>query len=251
VDTEDTVRTGLCSGEVYKPSVQLEDNVISIHIPTVKIKHIFKILSYFFQSLLKNEQNVTDITSGSNLYVFFHWSLQNFQRRHMLFFHLCNGILKQKFCSKYQDAMMLFSHPVMSHSLRPHGLQHARPPCSSPSPGVCPSSCPLHWWCHPIISSSDALFSFCPQSFLSSGSFPMSWLFTSGGQNTEASDSASIFPMSIQGWFPIRLTGLISLQSKGLSGVFFNTTVRRNQFFDALPSLWSSSHNHIWPLGRS
>ena len=97
---------------------------------------------------------------------------------------------------------------------------------------VCPSSCPLHWWCHPVISSSDALFSFCPQSFLSSGSFPMSWLFTSGGQNTEASDSASVFPMSIQGWFPIRLTGFISLQSKGLSGVFSDTTVRRNQFFD-------------------
>ena len=111
-------------------------------------------------------------------------------------------------------------------------------------------SCLLHWWCHPVISSSDALFSFCPQSFLSSGSFPMSWLFTSGGQNTEASDSASVVPMSIQGWFPIRLTGFISLQSKGLSGVFSDTTVRRNQFFDALPSLWSSSHNHIWPLGR-
>ena len=153
--------------------------------------------------------------------------------------------INQDNARKYRH-LLLFSHQVLSDSATTWIAA-----CSLlPSPGVCPSSCPLHWWCHPIISSSDALFSFCPQSFLSSGSFPMSWLFTSGGQNTEASDSASVFPMSIQGWFPIRLTGLISLQSKGLSGVFFNTTVRRNQFFDALPSLWSSSHNHIWPLGR-
>ena len=109
---------------------------------------------------------------------------------------------------------------------------------------VCPSSCPLHQWCHPAISSSDALFAFCPQSLPASGTFPVSWLFTSDDQNTGASASASVFPMSIQGWFPLRLTGLISLLSKGLSRVFSSTTVWRHQFFGILPSLWSSSHNH-------
>ena len=94
-----------------------------------------------------------------------------------------------------------------------HGLQHARPPCPSPSSEVCPSSCPLHQWCHPAVSSSDVLFSFDPQSFPASGTFPVSWLFTSGDQNTGASASASVLPMSIQGLFPLRLTGLISLLS--------------------------------------
>ena len=125
--------------------------------------------------------------------------------------------------------------PVLSDSLWPHGLQLARPPCPSPSPGVCPSSCSLHHWCHPAISSSDALFSFCPQSFPASGIFPMSWLFAPDDQNTGA--SASVLPVNIQGWSPLRLTGLISLLSKGLSGVFSSTTVRRHQFFGVLPSL--------------
>ena len=145
--------------------------------------------------------------------------------------------------------LLLFSCPVMSDSLRPHGLQHARPPCPSPSPKVCPSSCPLHWWCHLAISSSDALFSFCPQSFPASGTFPMSQLFISGDQNIGASVSASILPMSIQGWFLLRLTGLISVLPKELWGVFSSTTVWRYQFFGSLPSLWSSTHNHMWPLG--
>ena len=127
-----------------------------------------------------------------------------------------------------------------------HRLQHARPLCPSPSPHICPSSCALHQWCHPAILSSDALFSFCPQSFPGSGTFPMSQMTKILG----VSASASVFPMSIQGWFPLRLTSLISLQSKGLSGVFSNTTVRRHQFFDILPSLQSSSHSHMWPLGR-
>ena len=146
--------------------------------------------------------------------------------------------------------LLLFSHPGVSNSFRPPGLQHVRPPCPSPSPKVCPIWCPLHWWCHPAISSSDALFSFSPQSFPASGTFPMSQLFTSGGQNTGASASVSVLPMSIQGWFPLRLTDLISLLSRGLSRVFSNTTVWRHQFFSALPSLQSSSHNHTWPLGR-
>ena len=152
--------------------------------------------------------------------------------------------------ASYILGLLLFHHPVMFNSLRPHRLQHTRVSCPPPSPEVYPSSCPLHWWSHPAISSSDALFSFCPQSFPASGTFPMNQLFASGDQNTGASASASVLPKSIQGWFPLRLTGLISLLSKGLSRVFSSTTVRRHQFFDALPSLQSSSHNHTWPLGR-
>ena len=135
-------------------------------------------------------------------------------------------------------------------TLWPHGLHHTRPPCPSPSTRVSPSSCPSHWWCHPAISSSDALLSFCPQLFPASGIFPVSQLFTSGDQNTRTSASASVLPVSIQGWFPLRLTGLISLLSMGLSRVFSSTTVWRHQFFGALPSLWSTFHNCIWPWGR-
>ena len=131
-----------------------------------------------------------------------------------------------------------------------HGPLHTRPPCPTLSPKVCPSSRPLHWWCHPVMSSSDALFSFRPQSFPASGTFPMSWPFISGNQNTGALALASVLPMSIQGWFPLKLTGLIILMSKGLSGVFYSTAVERHQFFGALPSLWSSFHNSTWPLGR-
>ena len=136
------------------------------------------------------------------------------------------------------------------NTMKSHGLQHTRLPCPSPSPEVCPNSCPLHLWCHPAISCSDALFSFCPQSFPASGTFPISWLFPSDDQNTGASASATVLPISIQGWFPLRLTALISLLSKGLSGVFPTTTVTRHQFFGILPSLLSNSHNSTWPLGR-
>ena len=123
-----------------------------------------------------------------------------------------------------------FSHSVMSDSLRPHGLQHARPPCPSPTPGVNSNSCPLSQWCHPTISSSVVPFS-CPQSFPASGSFPMSQFFTSGGQSIGVSASASVLPMNAQDWFPLGWTGWISLQSKGLSRVFSNTTVQKYQFF--------------------
>ena len=126
----------------------------------------------------------------------------------------------------------------MSSSLRPHRLQHARPPCPSTSLKVCPSSCPLNWWCHPTISSSVALFSFCLQSFPAWGSFPMSWLFASGGQSIGA--SASVLPMNIQGWFLLGWTGLTSLLSVGLSRVFSNTTIWKHQFFGTQPSLWSN-----------
>ena len=129
--------------------------------------------------------------------------------------------------------LLLLSCPVVSDSLRPHGLQPARPFCPSPLPEVCPSSRPLHWGCHPAISSSDTLFSFCPQSFQASETFPVSQLFTSDDQNIGVSASASVLPMSIQGWFPLRLTGLISLLSKALSGAFSCTTVQMHQFFDA------------------
>ena len=119
--------------------------------------------------------------------------------------------------------LLLFSCSVMSDSLGPHGLQHARLPCPSPSPGACSNSCPLSWWCHPTISSSDASFSFWPQSFPASGSFPLSWLFDSGADSIGT--SASALPMNIQDWFPLGLTDLTSLQSIGLSRVFSSTTI--------------------------
>ena len=116
---------------------------------------------------------------------------------------------------------LLLSRPVMSNSLQHHGLQHARPCCSSPSPRICPSSCSLHRWRHPAISFSDSLFFFYLQSFPASGTFPMSCLCASDDKNTRASGSVS--PVNIQGWSPLRLTGLISLLSKGLSRVFSNS----------------------------
>ena len=121
-----------------------------------------------------------------------------------------------------------FSCSVVSNSLQPHGLQHARLPCPSPTPGACWNSCPLSQWCHPTISSSVVPFSSCLQFFPVSGSFPMSQFFTSGGQSIRASASASVLPMNIQDWFPLGWTGLISLQSMGLSRVFSNTTVQKH-----------------------
>ena len=137
-----------------------------------------------------------------------------------------------------------WSHSVMSNSLRLHGLQHAKLPCPPPTPGACTNSCPLSWWCHPTISFSVIPFSSCLQSFPASGSFPMSQFFRSGGQSIGASVSASIFPMNIQGWFSLGLNGLISLQSKGLSTVFSNTTVQKHHFFRTQLSLWSNSPIH-------
>ena len=113
------------------------------------------------------------------------------------------------------------------------GLKHARLPCPSQSPGLCSNSCPLSQRCHPTISSSITHFYSCPQSFLASGRFPMNLLITSGGQRITASASASVLPMNIQGWFPLGLTGWISLQSKGLWRVFSSTTVQKHQFFSA------------------
>ena len=117
----------------------------------------------------------------------------------------------------------------MSDSLWPHGLQHARLPCPSLSPGVCSNSCSLSWWCRPTISSSVIPFSSCSQSFPASESFPMSQLFTSSGHSIGASASASVLPMNIQGWFPLGFTGSISLLSKGFSRVFSGTIVRKQR----------------------
>ena len=126
---------------------------------------------------------------------------------------------------------------VMSDSLRSHGLQHARPPCPSPAPGVYSNSCPSSQWCHPTISSSIVPFSSFLQSFPVSESFPVNQFFASGGRSIGASDSASVLPVNIQDWFPLGWTGWISLQSKGLSRVSSNTTVRKHQFFGAQLSL--------------
>ena len=125
--------------------------------------------------------------------------------------------------------------------------QHAKPPCPSPIPGIYPNSCPSSWCCHPTISSSVVPFSSCLYSFPASGSFPMSQFFPSGGQSIGVSASTSVLPVSVQDWFPLGWNGWISLQSKGLSRVFSNTTVQKHQFFGAQPSAQSNSHIHTWP----
>ena len=130
-----------------------------------------------------------------------------------------------------------FSLSVVSDSLWPHGLHHARPPCLTPTPGVYSNSCPLSWWCHPAISSSVIPFSSHLQSLPASRSFQMSQFFASGGQSIGVSASASVLPINIQDWFPLGLTGWFSLQSKGLSRVFSNTTVQKHQFFGSQLSL--------------
>ena len=130
---------------------------------------------------------------------------------------------KPVLCQKTVHSSVQFSSSVVSDSLRPHGLQHARLPCPSPTPGACSNSCPWSRWCHPTISSCVVPFSSCLQSFPTSGSFPMSQFFTSGGQSIGVSGSASVLPVNIQNWFPLGLTGLISLLFKGLSRVFSNT----------------------------
>ena len=126
-----------------------------------------------------------------------------------------------------------FSHSVLSDSLQPSGLQHARPPCPSPTPDIYPNSCPLSWWCHLTISSSIVPFSSCLQSFPGSGSFQKSQLLASSSQSIGVSSSASVLPMNTQDWPPLGWTGWISLQSMGLSKVFSNTTVQKHHFFGA------------------
>ena len=151
------------------------------------------------------------------------------------------------FCTPSCFSSVEFSCSVVSNSLRPYGLQHARLPCPSPTPRAYSNSYPSHQWCHPTISSSIIPFSSCLQSFPATGSFPLSQ-FSSGGQNIGVSASASVLPMNIQDWFPLGWTGWISLQSKGLSRVSSNITVQKHQFFGAQLSSQSNSHIHTWPL---
>ena len=143
-----------------------------------------------------------------------------------------------------------FSCSVVSNSLWPHGLQHIRPPCPSPTPRVYSNSCPLSRWCHPTISSSVNPFSSHLQSFLALGSFQMSQFFASGGQSIRVSASASVLPMNIQDWFPLGWIGWISLLSKGLSRVFSRSIIWKHQLFCAQPSSWSNSHIHTWLLEK-
>jgi len=143
-----------------------------------------------------------------------------------------------------------FSRSVVSNSLQPHESQHTRMPCPSPSPRVHSDSRPSSQWCHPAISSSVIPFSYCPQSLLASESFPMSQLFTWGGQSIGVSALASFLPKNTQGWSPLEWTGWISLQSKRLSRVFSNITVQKHQFFGTQLSSQSNSHIHTWQLEK-
>ena len=143
-----------------------------------------------------------------------------------------------------------FSHSVMSASFQPHESQHARPPSPSQTSRVYSKSCPSSWWWHPAISSSVVPFSSCPQSLAASGSFPMSQFFTLGVQSTGVSASASVLPMNTQDWSHLGWTDWISLQSKGLSRVFSNTTVQKHQLFGTQLSSQSNSHIHTWPLEK-
>ena len=160
-------------------------------------------------------------------------------------------------CSWLQNSELLFLSGLFCHSvaklavsgsLWAHGLQQARLPRPPLSPGVCSNSCPLSWWCYLTISSSAAPFAFCFQSLPGSESFPLSWLFASGGQSTRAWAFSTIPSKDIQSWFPLGLTGLISLLLKGLSRVFPSTTIWRHQFFGAQPSLQPNSHICTWLL---
>ena len=143
-----------------------------------------------------------------------------------------------------------FSYSVVSNSLQPHESQHTRPPCPSLTSGVYPNPCPSSWWCHPTISFSVVPISSCPQSLPASGSFPMSQLFAWGGQSTRVSALTSVLPVNTQDWSASGWTGWISLQSKGCSRVFSNTTVQKYQFFGAQPSSQSNSHIHTGPLEK-
>ena len=152
--------------------------------------------------------------------------------------------------SSVQFSSVHFSHSVVSNSLWPHESQHTRPPCPTPTPRVHSDSRPLSQWCHPPISSSVVPFSSCPQSLPASESFPMSQLFSWGGQSIGISALASVLPMNTQDWSPLEWTGWISLQSKGLSRVFSYTTVQKHQFFSTQLSSQSNSHIHTWLLEK-
>ena len=179
------------------------------------------------------------------------WMRGEFRGNGCMYMH---GWVPSLFSWNYQSTvnklLLLFSRSVMSDSLWLRALQWARLPCPSPSSGASSNSCPLSQWCYPTISSPVVPFSSSLQFFQASGSILMSRLFASGGQSIGASASASVLPMNIQDWFPLGLTGLISLKSKGLSKVFSNTTVQKHQFFGTQLSLWSNSCIHTWLLEK-
>ena len=188
---------------------------------------------------------------------FWHWFENHFINFHREFFLHSNTLwdLFSEFKGLVRKEVVnirsvQFSPSVVFDPLRPYGMQHARPPCPSPTPRVYSNSCPVSQWYHPIISSCVVPFSSCLQSFPASGYFPMSQLVASGSQSIRVSASASVFPMNIQDWFLLGWTGWISLQSKGLSRVFSNTTGQKHQFFGAQLSLSSNSHIHTWLLEK-
>jgi len=167
----------------------------------------------------------------------------SFRSWHTVFNQERQGVMKRNQRTRSDQ----INRSVMSDSLWPHESQHARPPYPSPTPGVHSDSCPSSQWCHPPISSSVVPSSSWPQSLPASESFPMSQLFTGGGQSTGVSALASFLPKKSQGWSPSEWTGCISLQSMGLSRLFSNITVQKHQFFGAQPSSQSNSHIHTWP----
>ena len=180
---------------------------------------------------------------------FFYTSVPNVNIIHYSFI-LQRPANRRHLCfNKFKLQSVQFSCSVMSDSLRPHELQHARPPCRSPTPGVHSDSHPLSQWCHPAISSSVIPFSFCPQSLPASGSFPMNQLFAWGGQSTGVADLTSVFLMNTQDWSPLEWTSWISF-SRGLSRVFSSSTVQKNQFLGAQLSSQSNSHIHTWLLEK-
>ena len=195
-------------------------------------------VGFFSCSVKWNSQNRTGFSSKDGAW----WSRRQWLRlsswNHVS--ELLTPSLSLDDCMSLRFSSVQFSHSVVSNSLWLHGLQRARLPCPPPTPRACSNSCPLSQWCHPTVSSSVGPFSSCLQSFPVSGSFPMSQFFASNGQSVGVSASASVLPMNIQGWFPLGLTGLISLQSKGLSRVF-------STFLWSFKKLLQRSHSHlIW-----
>jgi hypothetical protein len=207
-------------------------------------KLTFSLLSFTFMKRLFSYSSLSAISMVSSAYL--RWLIF----LPAIFIPACASSSPTFHVMYSQFGSAQFSRSVLSDSFQPHECQHARPPCPSASPGVHSNSHPSSWWCHPAISSSVIPFSSCTQSLPASESFPMSQLFTWGGQSTGVSAWASFLPKKFQGWSPSEWTGWISLQSKGLSRVFSNTTAQKHQFFSSQLSSQSNSHIHTWPLEK-